>query len=196
MTEKRKKVIALVGPSGSGKDTLLKESVKALPLKKITTCTTRPKRENEKDGVDYHFLSGKAFITKIANFEMLEVSSFKTNEGYWYYGTDIKELDDNMVNIGVFNMKSLSYLIQDGLVDIYPLYIKANDKDRLFRQLSRETEPNCLEICRRFISDNQDFNNFEYKDKLLFYNNCEIQDIKNFPKILKNTALKSNDGWI
>lgn len=196
MTEKRKKVIALVGPSGSGKDTLLRECVKALPLKRIITCTTRPKRENEKDGIDYHFLSGKAFITKIANFEMLEVSSFKTNEGYWYYGTDIKELDNDMINIGVFNMHSLSYLIQDGLVDIYPVYIKANDKDRLFRQLSRETEPNCLEICRRFISDNQDFDNFEYKDKLLFYNNLEIQDIKNFPKILKNTALKSSDGWI
>ena len=53
------KVIALFGKAGSGKDTILRALVKVDPDKfnEIVSCTTRPPREGEQEGVNYHFLT-------------------------------------------------------------------------------------------------------------------------------------------
>jgi guanylate kinase len=53
-------IIALMGKAGSGKDTILHALLKQPAFKNaspIVSCTTRPMRENEKDGIDYHFLT-------------------------------------------------------------------------------------------------------------------------------------------
>ena len=55
------KIIALFGPAGSGKDYIQKKVMETgwgkEHLHEIISCTTRPPRENEKDGIDYHFLA-------------------------------------------------------------------------------------------------------------------------------------------
>ena len=51
------KILALFGPSGSGKDTLAKILTTQENINEIISCTTRPMREYEQDGVDYHFLT-------------------------------------------------------------------------------------------------------------------------------------------
>ena len=59
-------LFVLSGPSGVGKDTLLKELLKRdLRITKCVTYTTRPPRPGEVDGVDYKFLS-------LAEFEELK----------------------------------------------------------------------------------------------------------------------------
>lgn len=74
---KRIKVIALFGKSGVGKDTIQKELLKYIDNSQgIVSNTTRPKRDYEKDGVDYHFLSVEDFAKKVLNGEMLEATSF------------------------------------------------------------------------------------------------------------------------
>ena len=49
----------ILGNSGSGKDTILNKLLadKKLRLKKVVTCTTRPMRDNEVQGENYHFVS-------------------------------------------------------------------------------------------------------------------------------------------
>ena len=51
------KVIALIGEAGSGKDTIMQGILIRCPTQfhEIISCTTRPIREGEKDGVNYHF---------------------------------------------------------------------------------------------------------------------------------------------
>ncbi len=55
-------LIVLSGPSGVGKDTVLKRMKEAgCPFHFVVTCTTRPRRPHEVDGVDYHFISHEEY---------------------------------------------------------------------------------------------------------------------------------------
>ncbi len=74
--------IIISGPSGVGKDAVLarmKES--GYPLKYITTLTTRPRRPNERDNIDYHFVSMDRFQEMIENNDLLEWAKVYGN---WY----------------------------------------------------------------------------------------------------------------
>lgn len=63
----------LSGPSGVGKDAVLtRMKASDYPLKYITTLTTRPPRANEKNDIDYHFISAEKFKGMIENGELLE----------------------------------------------------------------------------------------------------------------------------
>ncbi len=75
-------LIVLSGPSGAGKDAVLARMKKSgYPLEYITTLTTRPRRPNEKNNVDYHFVSVKKFQEMIDNKELLEWANVYGN---WY----------------------------------------------------------------------------------------------------------------
>ena len=71
------KVITLFGPSSSGKDTLAKILAKRPDVNEIVSCTTRPKRDYEKEGIDYYFLSVEDFTKKVLNGSMLEATEFR-----------------------------------------------------------------------------------------------------------------------
>lgn len=151
--KKKYKIIVLFGKSGAGKDTALKEICKDKDFNKIITCTTRPKRDYEIDGIDYHFLTPLEFYTKSKNGEMIEETCFND----WYYGTNLNDLSEDKINIGVFNINAICQLFNNPYLDIELIYIKASDKTRLLRNLNRECKPNCYEICRRFLADKKDF---------------------------------------
>lgn len=56
------KIIVLMGEAGSGKDRVMHEVLKARPdIVEIVNTTTRPIREGEVDGVNYHFVSVEEF---------------------------------------------------------------------------------------------------------------------------------------
>ena len=143
------KITALVGKSGSGKDYLMHKMAEQ-GGHIIVSSTTRPKRDYETDGVDYHFLTDKEFAA--ATF--LETASFNG----WHYGTRLGDLRLDCPNIGVFNPTGLKSLAaRDDLIDLEIIYVKASDKTRLLRQLNREENPNVHEIVRRFYTDEADF---------------------------------------
>lgn len=159
----KKQVIAICGKSGSGKDTIMKEILKRYPnsFKPIVSYTTRPRRENEIEGIDYHFISKQEMANKIVNNEMLEVSEFNG----WFYGTAIDSLSDDYINIGVYNLDGLEYLCQNEKdTDNLIFYIDASDKTRLIRSLNREENPDVGEIIRRYGTDKKDFSSFDVSE--------------------------------
>lgn len=84
-------VLLLVsGPAGSGKTTLCDRMTAAYPeaLRRIVTCTTRPPRGPEKNGVDYHFLSREEFEDQVRAGEFLEHARVHQN----LYGTRKREV--------------------------------------------------------------------------------------------------------
>ena len=66
-------LVVLSGPSGAGKDAVLDEMARrGHRFHRVVTCTTRPPRENEREGVDYFFVSDAEFDELIASDGLLE----------------------------------------------------------------------------------------------------------------------------
>lgn len=148
-------VVALIGKAGAGKDTVQKVTCTNHPLmfNPIVSCTTRPAREKEIHGVDYNFISLEDFTRGVLNGEMLEATEFRG----WFYGTPESALSKDKINIGVFNPAGIDALLEDSRLDVLIVEVTAKDKTRLMRCLNREKDPDCAEICRRFMTDEQDF---------------------------------------
>jgi guanylate kinase len=66
-------LVVLTGPSGAGKDAVLDVlASRGHRFHRVVTATTRAPRENERDGIDYFFLSDAAFDELIASDGLLE----------------------------------------------------------------------------------------------------------------------------
>lgn len=66
-------LIVISGPSGVGKDSVLQRmKERGLPFHFVVTATTRPPRAEERDGVDYLFVSREEFARQIEKEELLE----------------------------------------------------------------------------------------------------------------------------
>ena len=152
------KLVVLCGKSGAGKNYLLQkiEEHYGNIINIIVPDTTRPPREGEEEGKEYHFLTYDQFFS-IPHFEK---NAYWINDyTCWFYGTCEASLDINKINIGIFSPGSIEQLYEKDMFDIYLFYISADDKTRLLRLLNREKYPNCMEICRRFLADEEDFKN-------------------------------------
>lgn len=150
-----KYIIAIIGKAGAGKDTIAQELCKAhSDWNMIVSCTTRPRREGEIDGVNYYYLTDEEFVQKILNGDMLEATYFN----HWHYGTMASSLCEG-VNIGVFNPEGYDCLTEmgDSNIRVIGIYVSSDDKTRLLRQLNREENPDVHEIIRRFNTDEEDF---------------------------------------
>lgn len=187
------KVFCIMGKSGSGKDTIFKEIIKdnSLNLKKIVGYTTRPRRVEENDGVEYNFIDDDMINKFIQKNKVIELRKYDTVNGIWYYGT----MDDGQINlqtnsyIVISTLESYSsFKKYFGSNNVIPLYIDVDDGIRLQRILNREMSedsPNYKEICRRFIADSEDFSNKNLKlngiEKIYSNNNLVecIADVKN-----------------
>ncbi|HYF97138.1 MAG TPA: guanylate kinase [Patescibacteria group bacterium] len=91
---KRAKIVFIVGISGAGKNTIIKELLKTDKYKLIISHTTRKPRKNhgvlEQDGKDYHFIDEQEAERMLTNGEFIEAKIYSGN----IYGTSLKEVQD------------------------------------------------------------------------------------------------------
>ena len=157
------KIYYMMGKSSSGKDTLYKEILSRMPeIKTVTLYTTRPIRDGERDGVEYHFVSEETLKHYEEDGKIIEKRTYDTVYGQWKYAT----IDDGQINldendylmIGTLEsyIKTKEYYGNENLI---PLYIEVEDKERLMRAIVREQQdhPGYEEVCRRFLADQKDF---------------------------------------
>ena len=116
MDRPRGEIIAVSAPSGTGKTTILKSILQDYPeLVFSVSATTRKKREFEKDGADYFFISEKEFENKIRNNEFVEWEKFYD----YYYGTYKSFIEDN-INHGKSVIAEVDVMGALKLKKIYP----------------------------------------------------------------------------
>lgn len=86
-------LFVISAPSGAGKTTLCSAILKALPdLEYSVSYTTRSPRKGEREGVDYHFISGDAFRKRIEDDEWVEWAEVHGN----FYGTSAQFLEETL----------------------------------------------------------------------------------------------------
>ena len=84
-------LFVLSGPSGVGKDSLLKEFLRIAPnVRRVVTTTSRPPRNNECDGVDYWFVGVGDFRRMVEEGEFLEYAQVHGN----LYGVRRKHVEE------------------------------------------------------------------------------------------------------
>ncbi|HKL84384.1 MAG TPA: hypothetical protein VJZ48_02820 [Bacilli bacterium] len=143
-------MIILVGASASGKTEVAKMLGKLFQMRKVITHTTRPMRENEKDGVDYYFVTREEFLNlKKMNF-FVETTEYNDN----FYGTSRKELEDNKVLIVDPNgLQSFLKLKDERVISFF---MNATKETRRLRMIKRGDK--IEDAIKRIATDDQKFN--------------------------------------
>lgn len=167
-----KKIYCMMGKSSTGKDTLFKMLMEdqELSVRTLIPYTTRPMREGEQDGVEYHFCDEIRLKNLEQSGKIIELRAYDTVHGIWKYFT----VDDDQVDLEKYSYLLIgtleSYLkIRDyyGKDRVIPIYIEVEDGLRLQRAVERERKesmPRYEELCRRFLADAVDFSEGKLTD--------------------------------
>ncbi|HZW04501.1 MAG TPA: guanylate kinase [Anaerolineaceae bacterium] len=134
-------LIVISGLSGVGKDTVLRElKERQLPFYFVVTATSRPPREDEREGVDYFFVSREAFESMIAGDELIE-HAIVYNQ---YKGIPRRQIDHALAS-GKDVVLRVDVQGAERIRDLYPsavliFLIPATREEWLNRLQSRQTE--------------------------------------------------------
>ena len=148
MSENNAKLIIVSAPSGCGKGTIMHRAFENSDVFYSVSCTTRPPRDEDTEGVTYHFLTVEAFEKMIAEGGFLEHACYSGN----YYGTPRKPVEDNMAagkdvileieTQGAFQVKELRK-------DAYSLFILPPSIAELDRRLHKRATEDEKTIAKR-----------------------------------------------
>lgn len=87
------KLVIFSAPSGAGKTTIVRNVLKSeLPLEFSVSATSRKKRENETDGIDYYFLTPDSFRERVLNGEFIEWEEVYTDHLYGTLRSEIERI--------------------------------------------------------------------------------------------------------
>ena len=189
-----KKIICLIGKSGSGKDTIVQKLHADLKIPIAISFTSRPMRPGEIQDLTYHFVSDSYFEDNKEKFieqRLYKVINQDGRKGIWRYGLTEESFEEgtNLVIVDVNGYKALRKFF--GRDNVLPFFIHCSDATRLNRILLRGDGSNKLEVMRRFAADEEDFKDFiESRDYYKVYNENGIDSaVEEIEGVLKRRGL-------
>lgn len=150
------KFIALVGASATGKSTVERILQTEYGFNRCVSFTTRPMREYEIDGVDYHFITDE----DVQKLEEEGLIAEKTCFNGWTYGLTVSEVEEG--GVVVIEPKGLQQIIERvGRENVFVIYLIYHDKERLIRSLVARNDNDVDEVIRRYQADKEDMMGME-----------------------------------
>lgn len=173
--------IYIMGKSASGKDTIYKRIKDKIEIKTYILYTTRPKREGEQEGIDYHYVSKEQMEKLEQEKRVIESRTYQTVNGPWTYATikdEQLEQEGDIITVGTLQSykKVKEYYKDKEDTKLLPVYITIDEEERRNRALEREarqSNPNYQEVERRLKADNIDFSKENLEE-------CEITKKETF----------------
>ena len=156
MKQDNKIFVALVGASATGKSTVERILQDVHGMKRAISCTTRPKRHYEQDGVDYYFVTNEE-VEEMSQEGLLVERTLFNNWSYCLTGAEFEDSD-----VVVIEPNGLRQIIENvGRENVFVVYLTYPDKERLIRSLVTRDDDNVEEVIRRFKADQQDMKGME-----------------------------------
>ena len=190
-------IFYIMGKSSSGKDTIYNRIRSEENLLPVVLYTTRPMRENEENGREYHFVDRACFEKMKSEGKVIEERIYNTIHGEWVYFTSKDSIDIEKGNcIGIGTLESYVKIKEHFGDAVVPIYIEVEDGLRLARAVERErlqTNPKYAELCRRFLADSSDFSEEKLKEAGIsrrFSNEGEIEECIDEIKMEMRTWIK------
>ena len=136
------KLLALLGKSASGKDTLLSKLITDAGFKRVLPVTTRPIRPGEAEGVTYHFVSNEEFFRLRDTGRFIESREYHTLyngvSDIWYYATSKDSIDLSSGNyVAIVDTAALDALRREYGKNLYSVYIDVPEPIRRERCMTR-----------------------------------------------------------
>ncbi len=183
-------LIVISSPSGTGKTSIckkLKKHDKNIYLS--VSVTTRKKRKNERDGIDYHFRSKAEFLSLKSKKAFIENALVFDN----YYGTLKSEVIERMIagtdvliDIDWQGTRQITKAMKGNLVKIFLLPPSINE---LKKRLSKRNSDSTKEIDFRMSKALKEIKHYDEYDYVLINSNLD-QTFNNIIKILETERLK------
>jgi guanylate kinase len=191
--ENRKgRIIAISAPSGSGKTTIVRKVLKDIPeLVFSVSATTRKRRKDEKEGIDYYFITESEFKKRIDNNEFIEWEKFYD----YYYGT-YKNTVDSAVSDGKTIILEVDVKGALSLKKIYPdavlIYIVPPSFDELVNRLIKRKTEGQADLQKRIDRAKMEL---ELRDKFdYFVDNTELEKaVTETESLIKKLIRKENN---
>ena len=165
MKEITGKLIVISAPSGTGKTTVVKKLLQqSTNLEASVSFTTRKMRENEKEGLDYFFVSEKTFTNMIQNDDFLEHATVFGN----FYGTEKKSVSENLkegVNVILEIDWQGALQIKSSMPSCVMIFLIPPSKEVLLSRLKNRGTDSDQEIAYRFnqaVLDLEQSNKFDH----------------------------------
>jgi len=160
-------LIVISAPSGAGKTTICNQLLNRNENFRISvSATTRPPRPNEKNGVDYIFVSEEEFREKVDNREFLEYESV---HGY-YYGT-LRSQVNELINQGYYVIFDIDVNGALSLKKRYPeailIFLKPPSIEELKRRLIERKSDDPVEIQKRLTRLPEEYEKSEHFDYIV-----------------------------
>jgi guanylate kinase len=143
------------GPSGVGKTTICNALLELPGFHRIVTCTSRPARTGERDGVDYHFFSEDSFREGIERGDFLEHARVHGH----YYGTPKRQVEDGLrrgrkllLNIDVQGARQIREAVEEGSPLPLFVFVEPPSLGELERRLRERGTDGPQEVERRLAT--------------------------------------------
>lgn len=189
MEKKKGEMIAVSGPSGAGKTTIVKKILKLYPeIIFSVSATTRPKRVKEK--VEYYFISEEEFKDRIKKNEFVEWEKFYD----YYYGTFRSSIDEN-INAGNSVLLEIDVKGAISIKEIYPdshlVYIMPPSYNVLIERLKKRQTETKEDLQKRILRAKMELSLKDQFDYIVINENLN-KAIEETSVIIKNIINKEN----
>lgn len=171
------KVIIVSAPSGSGKSTIVNEVLKdqTLNLSFSISTTSRPARGQEKNGVEYYFISEETFKEQIAQDKFIEWEEVYQGSFYGTYKSEIERISAEgkhiIFDIDVKGAKNLKqYFGQKAL----SIFIKPPSLEILEQRLIARGTDSLEKIKTRIQRASFEMTQAEFFDKVITNDNLQV----------------------
>lgn len=183
-------LIIISGTTCAGKGTVIKKLLeKNDNLTLSISYTSRPKRENEIEGVDYYFVTKEEFEEKIKNGDFLEYASVQYGA---YYGTPKKEVID-LLNSGKDCILEIDVQGAKQIKKLYPetilIFIMAPSMNEVKKRIKARGMENNEQIIERFKVAYNEINEINHYNYVVVNDNVDAA-VKKVEAILISEKLR------